>query len=150
MRIRFCNIKMAKVKSEKGFTLLEFIFVTAITSIISSSLILPFVSSMRQSMIPEIYSTAAYVAVGELETIRGYGYTTMSGSIGSYTPAIPVVTKKGRNYNVAVDTVYVSYSDGSFSTPGTQTELIRATVTVSNASISAISMSEILTDDFFN
>ncbi|MCP3999931.1 MAG: type II secretion system protein, partial [Gammaproteobacteria bacterium] len=36
MQIKFCNNKMWKAKSEEGFTLLELIFVSAITGIISS------------------------------------------------------------------------------------------------------------------
>jgi len=141
---------MWKVKSEEGFTFLELIMVMVITGTISSTLVLPFTSSMNQAILPEIYNTAAYVAVGELETIRGKGYTTMSGSVGSYIPDIPVVTKKGRIYNVAANTAYVSYSDGNFTASATPTELIMATVTISNTSITNVSMTEILTDDFFN
>ncbi len=151
MRIKFCNNKMWKVKSEEGFTLLELIMVTVITGTISSAIILPFASSMKQALLPEIYNTAAYVAMGELEKIKSTGYTgAVTVGIGTYAPVPPLTTKKGRDYNKSIKTEYVSYSDGSFSTSGTQTELIRATVTVSNTSITDISMSDILTDDFFN
>ncbi len=150
MQIKRWNTKMWKVKSEKGFTFLELVMVMVVTGILSSTLILPFTSSMKQATLPEVYNTAAYIALGELETIRGNSYSVMKLSVGSYVPGIPTHTVKGRVYNVAVDTAYVSYSDGSFNTSITPTELIMATAIVSNTGITDISMSEILTDDFFD
>ncbi len=148
MQKMFCNIKVEKVKSEKGFTFLELIMVMVVTGILSSTLILPFASSIKHATRPEIYNTATYIAVGELERKRGNGYTTASGSVG--TPSITTVTKKLRNYTKTVVTDYVSHSAGNFSFSATPTEYIRVTVTISNPGIEDISMSELLTEDFFN
>ena len=74
---------MEKVKSEKGFTLLELIFVTVVTGILSSTLILPFTSSIKQGTRPEIYATAAYLAHKEIEELRNGGYTNVTGSLGT-------------------------------------------------------------------
>ncbi len=150
MRNRFCNNKIGKIKSEKGFTLLELLMVTVVTGLISSSLVLPFASSINKATRPEIYNTATYIAVGELEKIRSDGHTAMKASIGSYVPLFPVVTKKGRDYNVAVVIEYVSYYDGSISNSATPTEFIRATVTITNSGMLSFSMSEILADDFYD
>ncbi len=147
MQKLFCNINVKKVKSEKGFTFLELIMVTVVTGILSSSLILPFTSGLNHATRPEIYNTAAYIAVGELERIRGNGYTTVSGSIGTSSTD---VTKKLRVYTKTVVTNYVSHSGSSFSISGTPTKLIMVNVTVSNPGIENISMSELLTEDIFN
>ena len=151
MRIKFCNIKMEKVKSEKGFTLLELIFVTVVTGILSSTLILPFLSSIRQGTRPEIYATATYLAKQRIEEQRSLGYTSVSGSLGTSTSTD---TKKGRTYNEQVVTKYVDHDDvndlfvNAVSPP---TEFINVTVTVSNADIPYnVSMWTILAKDFYD
>ena len=83
MRIKFFKSKIGNVKSEKGFTLVELIFVTVVTGILSSSLILPFLSSIKNGTQPEIYNTASYLAVEEVEKKRSDGYSVASGSIGT-------------------------------------------------------------------
>ena len=147
MRNRFCNNKIGKIKSEKGFTLLELVFVTVVTGLISSSLVLPFASSIKRATRPEIYNTATYIAVGELEKVRSDGYNTMKNSIGTVTTQ---VTKKLRTYDKEIVTEYVSQSAGSFSNSAAPTELIRVTVTITNSGMVSFSMSEILADDFFD
>jgi prepilin-type N-terminal cleavage/methylation domain len=147
MNIKFCNIKMEKVKSEEGFTLLELIFVMVIIGTLSSSLILPFISNLKQATRPEIYNTATYIAVGELEKVRSDGYMTMKGLIGTDTDS---TTKNFRTYDVVIVTEFVTQSAGSFSNSTTPTELIRVTVTITNPGMVSFSMSELLTDDFFN
>ncbi|MBZ0109330.1 MAG: type II secretion system GspH family protein [Candidatus Scalindua rubra] len=138
---------MEKVKSEKGFTLLELIFVMVIIGTLSSSLILPFISNLKQATRPEIYNTATYIAVGELEKVRSDGYNGMKTLIGT---ANTQVTKKGRTYDKERVTEYVTQSAGSFNNSATPTELIRVTVTIANPGISSFSMWELLTDDFYN
>ncbi len=129
MRIKFCKIKMEKVKSEKGFTLLELIFVTVVTGILSSTLILPFANSMKQGTRPEIYATATYLAQKEIEEFRNAGYTNAIGQLGN-VPSY--VTLKGRNYTEDSIREYVSHSGGTFGTSTAATEFIRITETVSN------------------
>ncbi len=150
MQKMLCNIKVEKVKSEKGFTFLELIMVTVVTGILSSSLILPFTSSINQATRPEVYNTATYIAVGELERVRGNGYTTVSSTVG--TPTTSTVTKKSRVYTKTVATDYVSRNDITkhFDISGTPTKLIMVRVTISSSGIDDISMSELLTEDFFN
>ncbi len=147
MRIMFCNIKMAKAKSEKGFTFLELIMVTVVTGILSSTLVLPFASSLHQATRPEMYNTATFIAVGKLEKIRSNGYNIMKGLIGTDTDS---TTKSTRTYDEVIVTEYVTQSAGIFSNSATPTELIRVTVTITNPGMLSVSMSEILTDDFFD
>lgn len=159
MRIKFCNIKTGKIKSEKGFTLLELIFVTVVTGIISSSLILPFTSSIRQGTRPEIYNTATYLAVEEIEKKRSDGYPAVG--IGTATSSINKVysqaTSAFRTYNIQVVTEYVRHLGSNFVAPDINdplypvTEFKKITVTVSNTSIPYdVVLWEILPKDVYN
>ncbi len=147
MRIKFCNIKMWKVKPEEGFTLLELIMVMVVTGTLSSTLILPFSSSIKNGTMPEIYNTAAYVAVGELEKKKSDTFSTLSSSIGTVDDT---VTKKSRVYTKTVATNYVSRNDITkrFDISGTPTKLIMVTVTISSTGIDGFSISEIIAEDF--
>ena len=131
MRIKFCNIKIGKVKSEKGFTLMELIFVTVVTGIISSTLILPFMSSIKQGTRPEIYATATYLAEKEIEELKNGGYTNVTGNLGNVPSTL---TLNGRLYTEDSVREYVSRDvAGSFIFSATPTEFIRVTETVSNS-----------------
>ncbi len=148
MRIKFCNIKMEKVKSEKGFTLLELIFVMVVVGVLSSTLILPFISGLKQGTRPEIYATAAYLAQKEIEEARNGGYTNVSGNLGNVPSS---VTLKGRNYTEDSIREYVSYSGGTFVTSASPTEFIRVTETVSNSENSdVVTLWTILAKDFYD
>ncbi len=156
MQIKLCNNKMWKVKSEEGFTLLELIFVSAITGIISSTLILPFASSMNQATHPEIYNTATYLAVEVMEEYRSNGYSSIVTSSNlmmgdPINPARDDITKKGRDYSLVINAGYVDDpSDTSLDTV-TATEYIRVQVTVGNADIpDDVVLWEILAADFYN
>ncbi|MCP4272209.1 MAG: type II secretion system protein [Gammaproteobacteria bacterium] len=149
MRIKFCNIKMWKVKSEEGFTLLELIMVMVVTGTLSSAIILPFSSSIKNGTMPEIYNTATYIAVGELEKKKSDTFSALSSSIGTVNDT---VTKKSRVYTKTVATNYVSRNDITkrFDISGTPTKLIRVIVTISNPGIDDFSISEIMAEDFQN
>ena len=156
MWITFINIKMQRIKSEKGFTLLELVFVTVVTGILSSTLILPFASSIREGTHPEIYNTATYLAAEVLEEYRSGGYTYVqtnnSTLIGDpISPARADVTKKGRTYSHVVRAGYVDDpSDTSLDT-STATEYIKVKVTVSNSDIpNDVELWTILVKDFYD
>ncbi len=148
MQTNFCNNQIWNVKSERGFTLMELIMVMVVTGILSSSLVIPFISGIKRGTRPEIYATAAYLAQEKIEELRSSGYTTTSGILGTTTGS---VTKKGRTYNEQVVTEYVTHSGSSFSTSGSSTEYIRATATVSNSIIPEnVTMWTILAKDFYD
>ena len=142
---------MEKVKSEKGFTLLELIFVMVIVGVLSSTLILPFTSSIKQGTRPEIYNTATYLAQKEIEEFRNAGYTKIVdgghlGNVTSYANGL-----NGRDYTEVSIREYVSYTSGAFVTSGTPTEFIRVRETVSNSENSdVVTLWTILAKDFFN
>ncbi len=149
MRITSCNINMEKMKSEKGFTLLELIFVITVTGILSSTLILPFTSSMERGIRPEVYATATYLAQKEIEEFRNAGYTKVTGNLGTVNSSVNGLN--GRNYTEASVREYVSHSGGTFVTSGTPTEFIRVTETVSNSVNSdVVSLWTILVKDFYD
>ena len=148
MKIKLCKNQIWNLKSERGFTLMELIMIVTVTGILSSTLVIPFTSGIKQGTRPEIYSTATYLAQKKIEEIRSQGYTYTSGIIGTSTGN---VTKKGRVYTEQVVTEYVSHSAGSFSAEASSTEYIRATITVSNTTIpDDIVLWTILAKDFYD
>ncbi len=156
MQIKHGNIEMESMNTEKGFTFLELIFVMLVTGIISSTLILPFSSSIKHGTRPEIYNTATYLAVEVMEEYRSTGYPNVvinsSTLIGDpVSPVWPDVTKKGRTYSLDIRAGYVDDpSDTSLDTT-TTTEYIKVQVTVSNSDIpNDVVLWEILTEDFYD
>ncbi len=149
---------MWKLKSEEGFTFLELIMVMVVTGVLSTTLILPFSSSMKQATIPEIYSTASYLAMDEMEWKRNDGYTDISDDINTGTNPLTTTTNVDdvgntieRDYVVQTVSEYVTQSSGSFSFSAVPTELVRVTVTVSNANVpNNVILSQVLLNDFYN
>lgn len=146
-----------KIKSERGFTLLELIGVTVVTGILSSTLVLPFISGMMQGTRPEIYATATYLAQNVLEQYyrsEGYSYVqTNSGTLigDPISPALANVTVNGRTYSLVVRAGYIDDpSDISLDT-STATQYIKVTVTVSNTDIpNNVTLWTILARDFYD
>lgn len=152
-----------KVKSEKGFSLLELIFVMVIVGVLSSTLILPFMSGIKRGTRPEIYNTATYLAMEVLEEYRSNGYTNVqinnSTLIGNpISPALTDVSlaydatkTQNRTYSRVVRAGYVDDpSDTSLDT-STATEYIKVTVTVSNSDIPFnVELWTILAKDFYD
>ena len=149
MRIKFFNIKLGNVKSEKGFTLVELIFVTVVTGILSSSLMLPLLNSMKQGTRPEIYATATHCATKELEELKNAGYTIVAAS--HMSDGQNVIPLNGRTYTAVPTREYVSYTGGTFVYSASPTEYIRVTETVSNDENSdVVSLWTILIKDFYD
>ncbi len=152
MRIKLCNIKTGKVKSEKGFTFLELIFVMVVTGVLSSTLILPFTSGIKQGTRPEIYATATYLAEKEIEELKNGGYTLIAAS--HMGDGQNDVVLNGRTYTVAPTREYVRHSGGNFVDPDPLfpiTEFIKVTETVSNDENSdVVSFWTILAKDFYD
>ena len=149
MRINFFKSKIDKIKSENGFTFVELIFVTIVTGILSSSLMLPLLNSVKQGTRPEIYATATYCAEKELEELKNAGYTIVAAS--NMGDVQSQVTLKGRTYTEDSVREYVSYQGGTFVYSASPTEYIRVTETVSNDENSdVVSLWTILIKDFYD
>ncbi len=149
MQIKFFNSKTGNVKSEKGFTLIELIFVMVVTGILSSSLMLPFLNSMKEGTRSEIYATAVNLAHNEVEEARLGGYTRVSGDVGS--TGISVKTLNGITYTQTSVTEYVSYTGSGFVYSASSTDFIRVTETVSNDKNSdVVSLWTILVRSFYD
>ncbi len=152
MRIKFCNNKIWKVKSEKGFTFLELIFVISITGILSSTLILPFISNLKEGTDPEVYATATYLAMAQIEKIRSEGHSYAKDNyIGTTTDQVFMVN---RTYDVQIVVGFVTHSGTSFSDPpvvSPASEFIKAIVTLSHADIpNDVEIWTILANDHYN
>ena len=153
MRMEFFKSKIDKVKSEKGFTLVELIFVTVVTGILSSSLMLPLLNSVKQGTRPEIYATATYLAEKEIEELKNAGYTIATGELGNVSSSVTFFSGAPREIEYTEDSVreYVSYSGGTFVYSATPTVYIRVTETVTNTKNSdVVSLWTILAKDFYD
>ena len=139
------------MKSERGFTLMELIMVVTVTGILSSTLVVPFTTGIKQGTRPEIYATATYLAQQRIEEQRSSGYTSTSGTLGTSTST---TTKKGRDYDEQVVTKYVDHDDVNdvfVDAASPPSEFIKVTVTVSNTTIpDDIVLWTILAKDFYD
>ncbi len=68
--LKFCSNKTGKVKSEQGFTLVEVVMVFVVMSILSSTLVVPFLSNLNSGTRADIYATAAQLAAADMENLR--------------------------------------------------------------------------------
>ena len=139
------------MKSERGFTLMELIMVVTVTGILSSTLVVPFTTGIKQGTRPEIYATATYLAQQRIEEQRSSGYTSTSGTLGTSTST---TTKNGRNYDEQIITKYVDHDDVNdvfVDAASPPSEFIKVTVTVSNTTIpDDIVLWTILAKDFYD
>ena len=110
--IKFCSIKTGKVKSEKGFTLLELILVLVVVSVISSALAMPYLSNLSDGAKPDIYATATQFATADMEDLRADGFAAMA-----ITNGVPIATAdsptliNGRSYTRTIST---TFADANF------------------------------------
>ncbi|MHC4269231.1 MAG: prepilin-type N-terminal cleavage/methylation domain-containing protein [Planctomycetota bacterium] len=111
--IKSFSIKTGKVRSEKGFTLLELILVLVVVSIIASALAMPFLSNLNEGTKPDIYSTATQFATADIESLRadGFGAIVVTNGVPTATANSPT-TINGRSYTRTIST---AYADADFS-----------------------------------
>ena len=156
MQIKFFKSKIGKVKSEKGFTLVELIFVTVVIGTLSSSLMLPLLNSIKQGTRPEIYATATYLAEKEIEELKNAGYTIVTGNLGDVPSSVTFYpgTPKEITYTENSVREYVRRVGSNFVDPDPLfpiTKFIRITETVSNTKNSnVVSLWTILAKDFYD
>jgi type II secretory pathway pseudopilin PulG len=65
--------------NQKGFTLIEVVLIIVMVSIFMASIMLPFISSLRQSDLPEVATIAYFLALEKLEELT----PITTGSIGA-------------------------------------------------------------------
>ncbi len=94
--IKFCSIKTERVKSEEGFTLLEVVLVFVVMSILSSTIVLPFITSLNSGTKADIHATAAQLAAADIEGLRGQGYVGIV--LGGTPSAVTTTTINNRSY----------------------------------------------------
>jgi type II secretory pathway pseudopilin PulG len=162
MRIKFFKSKIDKVKSEKGFTFVELIFVTVVIGTLSSSLMLPLLNSIKQGTRPEIYATATYLAEKEIEELKNAGYTIVAdpdavpSNMGDVSSSVTFYPGTPREITYTEKSVreYVRRVGSNFVDPDPLfpiTEYIRVTETVTNTKNSAVvSLWTILAKGFYD
>ena len=109
---------------------------------------------MKEGTRPQIYATATYLAVKELEELKTGGYTYVAASYMGNSPSIVTLydgTPRKIIYTEDSVREYVSYSGGTFVYSASPTEYIRITETVSNDENSdVVSLWTILIKDFYD
>ncbi len=145
-------MQIKNLKSERGFSFVELILVIVVTGILGSTLVIPFTQGIKEATVPEIYSTATFLAQKRIEEYRSNGYTTTSDSLDP-DPDGEEVTVGVRTYTETVYTGYVTHPGNSFSSlvSSPSSEFIMVKVKVSNTNMpNDIELWTILTKDFYD
>ncbi|GAX61084.1 prepilin-type N-terminal cleavage/methylation domain protein [Candidatus Scalindua japonica] len=136
------------MKSERGFTLVELVMIITVTGVLSSTLVVPFATGIKQGTRPEIYATATYLAQKEIEELKNAGYTIATSNLGNVPSS---VTLNGRLYTENSTREYVSHSGSTFTYSASPTDFIRVTESVSNSeNADVVTLWAILAKDFYN
>ncbi len=151
--IKYCSSKTGKVKSEKGFTLVELLVVLVVTGVLASTLVIPFASNVNQAARPGIYTTATQLASADLEYQKMLGFSAITVPNGAVAGSSTTVIN-GRSYTRTVTT---SYADADFNAGGNSFVapvtndyiIVEATVTETtmNPNLS-VSLKSIITPDY--
>ncbi|WP_096894476.1 type II secretion system protein [Candidatus Scalindua japonica] len=148
MKNSFCKNRIWDLKSERGFTLVELVMIITVTGVLSSTLVVPFATGIKQGTRPEIYATATYLAQKEIEELKNAGYTIATSNLGNVPSS---VTLNGRLYTENSTREYVSHSGSTFTYSASPTDFIRVTESVSNSeNADVVTLWAILAKDFYN
>ena len=77
MRFRNSKFEIRICRNAAGFTLIEVVLIIVMVSIFMASIMLPFISSLRESDLPEVVSIAYFLAQEELETLTVIEYDSL-------------------------------------------------------------------------
>ena len=77
MRFRISDFGFRICRNAAGFTLIEVVLIIVMVSIFMASIMLPFISSLRESDLPEVVSIAYFLAQEELETLTVIEYDSL-------------------------------------------------------------------------
>ena len=115
--------RMSRLASKSdGFTLVEVVIIIVMVSVFMAAIALPFISSVRESDVPEIATVAYFLALEKLEELA----PQTAGSISDETPAAAVSGFTGYTREVLVSDV--DCDDLSTSDPGSGCRKVTVTV----------------------
>jgi type II secretory pathway pseudopilin PulG len=77
MKFRNSKFEIRICRNAAGFTLIEVVLIIVMVSIFMASIMLPFISSVRESDLPEVASIAYFLAQEELETLTVIEYDSL-------------------------------------------------------------------------
>ena len=69
MKFRNSKFEIRICRNAAGFTLVEVVLIIVMVSIFMASIMLPFISSLRQSDVPEVASIAYFLALEKVEEL---------------------------------------------------------------------------------
>ncbi len=141
--MKFCGIKPEKIKSEQGFTLVEVILAFVVVSILSSSLVLPFLSNLNDGTRADLYANAAHIASMDIDDWRAGVFASIPLST---TPASTGgdITINGRAYvrtyvNIPVDET-LAYAPGG--------DYVKVLATVTTTPNISVTLYGLISDDY--
>jgi competence protein ComGC len=128
--------------SVSGFTLMEAIIIIVLVGIFMAAIGIPFLSGIRESHIPEIISTAHFLAVEEQEHLANLDYSALTP--GTWALENPISGFPGYSRQVVVANV-----DANLNPSGSDVGYRTVTVTVYHNDLAAAGMSiETLRTDY--
>jgi len=83
MKFRNSKFEIRICRNAAGFTLIEVVLIIVMVSIFMASIMLPFISSLRESDVPEVATIAYFLALEKLEELA----PITTGSIGAESRA---------------------------------------------------------------
>jgi type II secretory pathway pseudopilin PulG len=122
MKFRNSKFEIRICRNAAGFTLVEVVIIIVIVSVFMAAIALPFISSVRESEVPEIATVAYFLAQEKLEELA----PQTTGSISEETPAAAVSGFTGYTREVLVSDV--DCDDLSTSDPGSGCRKVTVTV----------------------
>ena len=124
MKFRNSKFEIRICRSAAGFTLIEVVLIIVMVSIFMASIMLPFISSLRESDMPEVASIAYFLALEKLEELAPV-------TTGSITAESRTAVSGYGDYEREVAVADVNCDDLSTSQAGSG--CLKVTVTVYHA-----------------
>jgi type II secretory pathway pseudopilin PulG len=133
-------------KNRNGFTLLEVVIFIVLAGILLPIIIAPFVTSIKNSEIPEVVLTANFLATQKYEALMGAGYLSLPTSIQVETITLNYPTYTQTYTRTTGIPVEVSAVDLSTPQASTGYKLVTITVTHSQHLPSGLAITGLITN----
>ncbi len=133
-QVASCKSQVAKELSahdRSGFTLIEVVMIIVLMGIFMATIVVPFVEGVKQTRLPEVVTTAHFLAVEKTEELAGTAYDSLSDEARADVSGFT-------DYEREVD---VQYVDSDLADAGSDEGYTKITVTVYHDELPAAGIS---------